>query len=90
MAEVCPHYCLFFRFWLSSGGKKGSKLDQKGTDQKLWVRPLFINTRILQKIFKQYFLFARVLPLVRISATLDHIGGVRAQKPPKKAISWRL
>ena len=30
------------------------------------------------------FLFARVLPLLRISATLDHIGGIRAQKPPKK------
>ena len=29
-------------------------------------------------------MFARVLPLVRISAILDHIGGVRAQKPPKK------
>ena len=30
------------------------------------------------------FLFDRVLPLLRISAILDHIGGVRAQKPPKK------
>ena len=30
------------------------------------------------------FLFARVLPLLRISAILDHVGGVRAQKPPKK------
>ena len=30
------------------------------------------------------FLFDRVLPLLRISAISDHIGGVRAQKPPKK------
>ena len=30
------------------------------------------------------FLFARALPLVRISAILDHTGGVRAQKPPKR------
>ena len=30
------------------------------------------------------FLFARVLPLLRISAILDHVGEVRAQKPPKK------
>ena len=30
------------------------------------------------------FLFARVLPLLRISAILYYIGGVRAQKPLKK------
>ena len=30
------------------------------------------------------FLFARVLPQLRISAKLDHIRGIRAQKPPKK------
>ena len=30
------------------------------------------------------FLFARVLPQVRISAILDHLEEVRAQKPPKK------
>ena len=30
------------------------------------------------------FLFAIALPLVRISAIFDHIGRVRAQKPPKK------
>ena len=30
------------------------------------------------------FLFARVLPLLRISAMLDHIWGVRAQKHPIK------
>ena len=29
MAEAFPHYCLFFRFWPSSGGKEGSWLDQK-------------------------------------------------------------
>ena len=29
-------------------------------------------------------LFVRVLPLLRISAILDHIGGIRAQKPPKE------
>ena len=36
------------------------------------------------KKFQTLFLFARVLPLVRISAVLDRIGRVRAQKPPKK------
>ena len=34
------------------------------------------------KNFQTVFLFARVLPLVRISVILDHIGGVRTQKPP--------
>ena len=41
------------------------------------VRPLSINIRILQKIFKQCFWFARVLSLVRLSIILDPIGGVR-------------
>ena len=36
------------------------------------------------KNFQTVFLFARVLPLVKNSAILDHVGGVRAQKPPKK------
>ena len=31
------------------------------------------------------FLFARVLPLVRMSTILDQIRGVRIQKPPKKS-----
>ena len=30
------------------------------------------------------FLFARLLPLVRISAMFDHTRRVKAQKPPKK------
>ena len=30
------------------------------------------------------FLFVKVRPLPRISAILDHVGGVRAQTPPKK------
>ena len=38
---------------------------------------------LIRKVFKQFFLFASVLPLGRISAILDHTGGVSAQKPPK-------
>ena len=60
----------------SSGEKEESKLDQKCY---LWARPFSINTRILRKIFK-VFLFARMPPLMRISAILNHIGRVRAQK----------
>ena len=36
------------------------------------------------KKFQTVFLFARVIPLVRILAILNHIGGVRAKKPSKK------
>ena len=35
-------------------------------------------------MFQLVFSFARVLPLLRILAILDHIGWVRAQKPPKR------
>ena len=30
------------------------------------------------------FLFASILPLAKMLAILDHIGGVRTHKPPKK------
>ena len=33
---------------------------------------------------KLWGFFASVLPLLRLSAVLDHVGGVRAQKPLKK------
>ena len=56
-----------FRFRPSSRGNFCSKLDQKC---KLWVRLFFINPSIS---FQTMFLFARVLPMVRISAILDHI-----------------
>ena len=36
------------------------------------------------KIFQTLFLFARALSLLKSSTILDHTGGVRAQKPPKK------
>ena len=39
------------------------------------------------KIYQTVLLLARVLPLVRNLAILDHIGGVRAQKPFKKGYS---
>ena len=42
--------------------------------------PLISNP---SKKFQTVFLFARVLPPVRISDILDHIGVVRAQKSPK-------
>ena len=35
-------------------------------------------------MFQTTFLLPEVLPLVKISAKLDHILGVRLQKPPEK------
>ena len=35
-------------------------------------------------MFQATFLLPEVLPLVKISAKLDHILGVRFQKPPEK------
>ena len=57
----------------------------KGGPKMLTLGPsLFHKYLNLSKKFQTLSLFAEVLPLVRISAVLDHIGGVRAQKPPKK------
>ena len=55
-------------------------------DQKceLWVLPFSTNKRILPKNFQTVFLVARVLPLLNILAILEYIGGIKAQKPPRK------
>ena len=46
---------------------------------------LFHESSNPSKTFQTGFLLAKVLPLVRILAKLDHIGGVRVQKSPKKS-----
>ena len=71
MTEVFPALLLTFRFWPSSRGKEGSK-------------SLFHKYLNSSKNFQTLFLFPSVLPLVRILAILDHIGGVKAQKSLKK------
>ena len=70
-----------FRFRSSSVKNGWSKLDEKW---KLWVHLFFMETQILQSFTQTMFLFATVLPLVRVSAILDHIWKSRARKPPKK------
>ena len=67
-----------FRFRPSSGGNFWSKLDQ---NCKLWVRLFFINPSIS---FQTMFLFARVLPMARISAILDHIWQSKGPKTSQK------
>ena len=81
MAEVFPHYCLFFFILAIFMRKRGVKVGSK----MLTLGPSFFHKYSnLSKNFQTVFLFPRVLPLVRISELLDHTGGVRTQKPPKK------
>ena len=70
MAEGFSTTTYIFWFRPSSGGNVWSKLDQKC---KLWVRLFFINPSIS---FHTMFLFARALPLVKISAILDPVRAI--------------
>ena len=81
MADVFPQYCLFFSILTILRRKRGVKVGPK----VLILRPSFFHKYSnSSKNFQTVFLFARVLTLVRIAAILDHIGGVRTQKSPKK------
>ena len=68
----------FFRIFRS---KRGLKAGPKVQTLDPSVFHKYSNP---SKTFQTVFLFARVVPLVRILAILVYIGGVRAQKPPKK------
>ena len=70
IAEVFPTTAYLFQYRPSSGGNGRSKWDQKC---KLWIHLFFMKTQLLQIFFKQCFWFAKVLPLVRLSAILEHI-----------------
>ena len=80
MKFFCPT-ALFFILFVHLQEKTGVKVGPK----MLTLGPsLFHKYLNFSKIFQTVSLFVEVLPLVRISAVLDHIRGVRAQKPPKK------
>ena len=81
MAEVFSRHCLFFSILAVFRRKRGVKVGPKVLTVGL---PLFHKYSNPSKNFQTVFLFARVLPLVKNSAILNHVGGVRAQKPPKK------
>ena len=70
----------FFRTIFRS--KRGLKAGPKVLTLDPSVFHKYLNP---SKNFQTVFLFARVVTLVRITAILDYIGEVRAQKPPKKA-----
>ena len=71
MAEVFPHYCWSFLISAISRGKQVVKIGPKV--QTLDPSPFHENSN--PSNFFQIVLFARVLPLVRILAILDHICG---------------
>ena len=81
MAEVFPHYCSFFSILTVFRRKRGLKA---GPEVLTLGPSIFHKYSNPSKNFQTVFLFARVLPLVRISPILDYIGGIRAQKPLKK------
>ena len=54
-----------------------------GQNCKTWVPSIYIKIKIFEGFFKQYFSHWR-LPLVKISARLNNVWGVRAQKILKK------
>ena len=81
MAEVFPHFCLFFLILTIFRRRRGVKVGPK----VLILRPsLFHKYLNPSKNFQAMFLFASILPLAKMLAILDHIGGVRTHKPPKK------
>ena len=88
MGEVFPPYCFYFFNFGYLQEEKRDKSWTKSANFGFVPFPYILESP--PNIFKTVFLIVRVLRLVRISAILDHIGGVRAQKPPKRADSWIL
>ena len=72
---------IFFSILAIFRRERGTKVGPKVLTLRRSVFHKYLNP---SKNFQTLFLFARVLPLVRISVILEHIGEVRAQKPPKK------
>ena len=68
-----------FRFRLSSGGKRVVKVGPK-----VQTLGLYLFYESLSFFSNNDFFFARVLPLVRISAILDHIWEIKGPKTSKK------
>ena len=75
MVEVFPHYWLSFSILAYLQGE---------TECQSWTKTLglslFYENSKASKTFQTMFLFARVLPLVRISAILDYIWGIKGSK----------
>ena len=80
MAEVFPHYCLSFSI---SAIFKGKRVVKVGSKVQTLGPSLFYENSNPAKNVQTMFLFAIVIPLVRITAILDHIWG---SKGPETSI----
>ena len=78
---------LFFSISTIFRGEPGIKIGPKVLTLGLF---LFHKNSNPLKNFQTMFLFARVLPLVRISTMLDHIWELGSKNFPKRAISCLL
>ena len=81
MAEVFPHYCLSFSIPAIFMGKRVVNV---GPKVQTLAPSLFHENSNPSSFFQTMFLFARVLPLARISAILDHICGSKSPKTFQK------
>ena len=81
MAEFFPLCCLFFSILANFRRKRGVNV---GPKVLTLGSSLFHKSSNPSNIFQTVFLFTGRLSLLRISAILNHIGGVRAQKRPRK------
>ena len=71
--EVFPYY--YFPFSILVIFRRKRMVQVLDQNCKLWVQIFFMKTWILQVFYQTMFLFAGVLPLVRILTILDHIFG---------------
>ena len=81
MPEAFPLYCLSF---LISVIFRGERVVKVGPKVQTLVPSLFQEYSNPSTFFQTIFLFARVLPLVRISAILYHIWGSKGPKASQK------
>ena len=84
MAEVFPHSSLSFSISVIFRGKRVVKV---GPKMQTLGSFLFHQNSNTLNFFETMLLFARVLPLVRIPATLHYVWGSKGQKTSQKE-SW--
>ena len=86
MAEIFLHYCQYFLTLAIFRGKLGINVMPK---VQILGPSFFYKNSDPSKIFQTMFLFAKVLPLVKISARLDHIFGSKGPKTSRCHVSSR-
>ena len=84
MAEIFLHYCQYFLTLAIFRGKLGINVMPK---VQILGPSFFHKNSDPSKILQTMFLFAKVLPLVKISARLDHIFGSKGPKTSRCHVS---